>query len=159
MQNTSHEICTRFTLSCVLLWFDTGWFYPYPLGLLYWHWSHHTSVQLDGSVQDCSNSIANALELQQSCAKPSSSCSGVCYCGLAHVDYTHILQDYSTGIGAGNMWLMVAPVPVKQPWRTWVSKSQDSTGNWQYNHNKTKHKTVCKCHVIYYRVKATQEYF
>ena len=29
--------------------------------------SHH----VDGSTQDCSNSIANTLELLQSCAKPS----------------------------------------------------------------------------------------
>ena len=29
--------------------------------------------QIDGLVQDCSNSIANALELLQSCAKPSKS--------------------------------------------------------------------------------------
>ena len=27
--------------------------------------------QIDGLVQDCSNSIANALELLQSCTKPS----------------------------------------------------------------------------------------
>ena len=27
--------------------------------------------QIDGLVQDCSNSIANALELLQSCIKPS----------------------------------------------------------------------------------------
>ena len=32
--------------------------------------------QVDGSVQDCSNSIANALELLQSCTKPSKSKSG-----------------------------------------------------------------------------------
>ena len=29
------------------------------------------SEYIDGFVQDCSNSIANALELQQSCTKPS----------------------------------------------------------------------------------------
>ena len=31
-------------------------------------WRH---TYIDGLVQDCSNSIANALELLQSCAKPS----------------------------------------------------------------------------------------
>ena len=30
-----------------------------------------TEAYLDGQVQDCSNSSANALELLQSCAKPS----------------------------------------------------------------------------------------
>ena len=30
---------------------------------------------IDGLVQDCSNSIANALELLQSCTKPSICCS------------------------------------------------------------------------------------
>ena len=29
------------------------------------------NVQIDGLVQNCSNSIANALELLQSCTKPS----------------------------------------------------------------------------------------
>ena len=28
-------------------------------------------IQIDGLMQDCSNSIANALELLQSCTKPS----------------------------------------------------------------------------------------
>ena len=32
-----------------------------------WAWPFH----VDGLVQDCSNSIANALELLQSCPKPS----------------------------------------------------------------------------------------
>ena len=29
-----------------------------------------TKVKIDGLVQDCSNSIANALELLQSCTEP-----------------------------------------------------------------------------------------
>ena len=32
-----------------------------------WIYANH----IDGLVQDCGNSIANALELPQSCAKPS----------------------------------------------------------------------------------------
>ena len=32
---------------------------------------HQVHVHIDGLAQDCSNSIANALELLQSCAKPS----------------------------------------------------------------------------------------
>ena len=39
---------------------------------------------IDGLVQDCSNSIANALELLQSCTKPS-------ICGLSFHK-----QEYST---------------------------------------------------------------
>ena len=35
-----------------------------PSVYILWNWT-------DGLVQDCSNSIANALELQQSCTKPS----------------------------------------------------------------------------------------
>ena len=42
------------------------------------HWSyaviHHWVIEwhdINGLVQDCSNSIANALELLQSCTKPS----------------------------------------------------------------------------------------
>ena len=31
-------------------------------------------AQIDGLVQDCSNSIANELELIQSCTKPSNLC-------------------------------------------------------------------------------------
>ena len=31
----------------------------------------HVITHIDGFVQDCSNSIANALELLQSCTKPS----------------------------------------------------------------------------------------
>ena len=31
---------------------------------------HTTEVDIDGLMQDCSNSIANALELMQSCTKP-----------------------------------------------------------------------------------------
>ena len=35
------------------------------------HGHHKTYLYIDGLVQDCSNSIANALELLQSCTKPS----------------------------------------------------------------------------------------
>ena len=38
----------------------------------------HTYLTFDGLVQDCSNSIANALELLQSCAKPLLCCK---FCG------------------------------------------------------------------------------
>ena len=37
----SQELCTWFVLCCVLLWFGFGWFYPYPSGLLHWHWGIH----------------------------------------------------------------------------------------------------------------------
>ena len=41
---------------------------------LYWNRALASKIELnhiDGLVQDCSNSIANALELLQSCTKPS----------------------------------------------------------------------------------------
>ena len=34
----------------------------------------YSKVQIHGLVPDCSNSIANALELLQSCTKPSKLC-------------------------------------------------------------------------------------
>ena len=61
--------CTGFLLCCVLLCFGTGWFYPYPSGLLHWHWGNH----------------------------------------------------------------MIAPVPVKQPWRIWANKSFDIISNGNLN--------------------------
>ena len=36
-----------------------------------WFNQLQAELQIDGLVQDCSNSIANALELLQSCTKPS----------------------------------------------------------------------------------------
>ena len=43
---------------------------------------HH----FDGLVQDCSNSIANALELLQSCAKPS-----ILYLShISHIKYSYL---------------------------------------------------------------------
>ena len=35
------------------------------------NWNLQIHLYVDGLVQDCSNSIANALELLQSCTKPS----------------------------------------------------------------------------------------
>ena len=35
----------------------------------------HMNTHIDALVQDCSNSIANALELLQSCTKPSTRCT------------------------------------------------------------------------------------
>ena len=58
-----------------LLWFGIGRYYPYPSGLLPWHWVN----------------------------------------------------------------LVIAPVPMKQPWRIWVNRSHESVRKSLYNHNKTKH--------------------
>ena len=41
---------------------------------LFW-WYYSVKDDIDGWAQDCSNSIANALELLQSCTKPSISYS------------------------------------------------------------------------------------
>ena len=38
-------------------------------------WYNDSNIHVDGLAQDCSNPIANALELLQACAKPSSSCT------------------------------------------------------------------------------------
>ena len=44
----------------------------------------------------------------------------------------------------------IAPVSVKQPWRIRVNVPHESTKNWWYNHNKTKHnQTVCIFYGIY----------
>ena len=78
---------------------------------------------INGLVQDCSNSIANALELLQSCTKPSiyrlyhspvhthhpkKSTHGLCFvvfcCGKVLVYFTHIVQVCYTCIGA-IIWL------------------------------------------------------
>ena len=40
-QSTSQELCTRFALRYVLLWFGTTWFNPYSPGLFHWHWGNH----------------------------------------------------------------------------------------------------------------------
>ena len=56
------------------------------------HTGVHTS-HVDGLVQDCSNSIANALELLQSCAKPSmwwSVIKSLAGWGVWRIVYKHI---------------------------------------------------------------------
>ena len=53
----------------VWLWIGAGPFYPYPSGLLHWHWDYH----------------------------------------------------------------LIAPVPVKQPWRIWVNVTYKSINDWWYN--------------------------
>ena len=76
-----------YTLWClVLFWY--WWICPHPSCLLHCCWSNHITVSMHmglpwcieaalknmifkGLVQDCSNPIANALELLQSCTKPS----------------------------------------------------------------------------------------
>ena len=90
----SHGYCSEYMLSLnigltglseitrmseIRRFYPTNRFYPYLSRLLHWHCGDHTiasmamkqSWQSDGLVQDCSNSIANALELLQSCTKPS----------------------------------------------------------------------------------------
>ena len=41
----------------------------------------------------------------------------------------------------------IAQVPVKQPWRIWVTRSHKSSKNWLYNHKNTKHKKYV--HIIW----------
>ena len=59
-------------------------------------WYEH----IDGLVQNCSNPMANALELLQSCIKPSILCAiDRVSCGDALMaDVAHIIQSYFTGL-------------------------------------------------------------
>ena len=58
-------------------------------------------------------------------------------CSLVMLNYTHNLQDHFTCTGT-----IIAPVPVKQPWRIWVNKSHESIMNRQHNCNITKHSQI-----------------
>ena len=52
----------------------SGWCCTMIISLLeiaFWTWNYSWIKHINGLVQDCSNSIANALELLQSCSKPS----------------------------------------------------------------------------------------
>ena len=44
----------------VLLWFGIGWFSPFSLALIHWHWVYH----IDGLVQERCNSSALAMALR-----------------------------------------------------------------------------------------------
>ena len=49
------------------------------------HWCEMSSLYIDGLVHDCSNSIVSALELPQSCTKPSIWCFIITLDRLYHV--------------------------------------------------------------------------
>ena len=103
---------------------------------------HHT----EGLVQNCSNSIANALKLLQSCTKPSCNFSKkgtnfwaqrrqvvqyiprnmhTVFALLCFVVVIHwLIFPYPSGLlhwHCGN--LTIAPVPAKQPWWIWINTS------------------------------------
>ena len=107
------------------------------------HWKWH----IEGSVQDCSSCIVNALELLQSCTRPSL-CSTNPYlkaglvkiqripriyaqfalnCGLyVPVDFNRILQHYFLGAWANARLL-------QRQWHNLcksANRSQESTKNW-----------------------------
>ena len=50
----------------VILFYEEKYERPVPSH----YWEIIENANIDGLVQDCSNSIANALELLQSCSKP-----------------------------------------------------------------------------------------
>ena len=79
-KSTSHELCTWFVFCCVLLRFSTDILYPYPSGLLHWHWGNH----------------------------------------------------------------MIAPVPVKQPWRIWANGFYINL-QWTFYITTTKQSTAKPC--------------
>ena len=84
-------------------WFETLW---RPL----WRHRNDWEANMDGLVQDCSNSIANALELLQSYTKPSiysnsqeahgnvfTLCFALVWLRLSSVKCNHICKGYITG--------------------------------------------------------------
>ena len=95
---------------------------------------------IDDLVQDCSNSIANALELLQSCTKH----RYVWYDfqrSILHKNYVHSFHFvmFSCGLVLANLpfrvtplafWdiCLTAPVSVKQPWLIWANALQ-----WHHN--------------------------
>ena len=78
---TSQESCI--SILCCDLMLCTSPFYPYSSRLLHWHWDNHAIspwtvthhqriwVHIDGLEQKCSISSALAMEIRQSCTKPS----------------------------------------------------------------------------------------
>ena len=78
-ENNADEICNYSPQWFMLWYFSTRESDPLLLGE-HIHWNAHKTFNyatnmrcedVNGLVQDCSNSIANALELLQSCTKPS----------------------------------------------------------------------------------------
>ena len=45
------DLCTRFALCCVWLWFVTGWFRPCPSRLLHWHCDTHPSARCRATMK------------------------------------------------------------------------------------------------------------
>ena len=109
---------------------DRGWF---PLILT------PTYIICDGLVQDCSNSITNALELLQSCTKP-----------LILVGVTLLYRVYNNPMFARiDAWdnykcLKICPV-MKLNFGIWISSSPLSTCTAYYLDINAHFKNVCKC--------------
>ena len=96
---------------------------------------------IHGLVQDCSNSIANAMELLQSCTKlsPSSllsvwaqltgytTASRLCPSGIIHIDpaWLYLVMLHCTHIIQGDVTCTWGPVPV-------TSHSQAIFPSWEY---------------------------
>ena len=72
----------------------------------------HPNDDVDGLVQDCSNSIANALELQQFCLKTSNYTiyAFLCFCLVYFRPI--LIQGYPTNIG----------LIISEPQRWWLMK-------------------------------------
>ena len=63
-----------------------------------------TRENIDGSVQDCSNSTANALELLQSCTKPS-----ICFACLSY-----LIKEWLTCLMQSMPSIAAAALPMPQ---------------------------------------------
>ena len=81
-------------ISCNINDFTRTHFSYGELYATFFSWKHKDHV--DGLVQDCSNSIANALELLQFCTEPSMLCYIFSWKQKDHVD--GLVQDCSNSI-------------------------------------------------------------
>ena len=129
---------TVFTFCCVLLWWGTMQFYPYPLWLLHWYRGNHMigetgPITNHSKTQQSMNYVHNSWDEEVKCV------------------YMWSVYPYPSGLlhwHWGNH--MIPPVPVKQPWRIWANDLYESTNNSKHNHNKTRHnKIMCTFHGIH----------
>ena len=76
---------------------------------------------IGGLVQDCSNSIAKALELLQSCTNPSICTRLALGCVFCDAFLISPIYFRVTSLALGQSYLSIAPVHVKSLWRTRVT--------------------------------------
>ena len=115
----------------LLIWRKV-WHFVTPNDLqIFWH--HR---QFDSLVQDCSNSIANALELLQSCTKPSSSSSHIEVCSRA-------LGCHWWQMMARHLYIVITSsnADLLSFWPSWTNYS----GTWLKIQKVSSRKCIWKC--------------